>query len=118
MRDFRNLAVWTRSHEFLIKVYKVTREFPKEETYGLTSQIRRAAMSIPTNIAEGCGRRSDADFCRFLQISVGSASEVDYELQLAHELNYLADAEYAELAKEVVEIRKMIAKLIDKTNKQ
>ena len=75
-------------------------------------------MSIPTNIAEGCGRRSDADFCRFLQISVGSASEVDYELQLAHELNYLADAEYAELAKEVVEIRKMIAKLIDKTNKQ
>ena len=74
-------------------------------------------MSIPTNIAEGCGRKTDADFCRFLQISVGSASEVDYELQLAHELDYLTETEYDELAKEVIEIRKMIAKLIDKTDK-
>lgn len=117
MRDFRNLTVWSRSHTFVINVYKITRKFPKEEIYGLTSQIRRAAMSIPTNIAEGCGRKSDADFCRFLQISVGSASEVDYELQLAYELGYLTESEYDELAKEVVEIRKMIAKLIDKTDK-
>ena len=117
MRDFRNLTVWSRSHTFVIKVYQITRKFPKEEIYGLTSQIRRAAMSIPTNIAEGCGRKSDADFCRFLQISVGSASEVDYELQLAHELGYLTETEYDELAKEVIEIRRMIAKLIDKTDK-
>ena len=117
MRDFRNLTVWSRSHTFVINVYQITRKFPKEEIYGLTSQIRRAAMSIPTNIAEGCGRKSDADFCRFLQISVGSASEVDYELQLAYELGYLTETEYDELAKEVVEIRKMIAQLIDKTDK-
>lgn len=117
MRDFRNLTVWSRSHTFVIKVYQITRKFPKEEIYGLTSQIRRAAMSIPTNIAEGCGRKSDADFCRFLQISVGSASEVDYELQLAYELGYLTETEYDELAKEVIEIRRMIAKLIDKTDK-
>ena len=75
MRDFRNLQVWKKSHNLTLDVYKSTSQFPRTEIYGLTSQIRRACSSIPTNIAEGCGRKSPADFARFLQIALGSASE-------------------------------------------
>ena len=83
MKDFRQLKVWEKSHQLALAIYKVTKEFPKEELYGLTSQIRRASMSIPTNIAEGCGRNTDADFARFLQMAMGSASETEYQLILA-----------------------------------
>ncbi|HRJ76165.1 MAG TPA: four helix bundle protein, partial [Anaerolineales bacterium] len=82
MKDFRQLKVWEKSHQLALAVYKVTKSFPKEELYGLTTQIRRASMSIPTNIAEGCGRNTDADFARFLQIAMGSASETEYQLIL------------------------------------
>jgi four helix bundle protein len=75
MKDFRQLKVWEKAHQLAVAVYKETKGFPKEELYGLTSQIRRSSMSIPTNIAEGCGRNTDADFARFLQIAMGSASE-------------------------------------------
>ncbi|MFC1508842.1 four helix bundle protein [Candidatus Omnitrophota bacterium] len=78
MKDFRQLEVWKRSHELTLKIYKLTKSFPKEELYGVTSQIRRAALSIPTNIAEGCGRKGDVELSRFLVISLGSASELDY----------------------------------------
>ena len=87
MQNFRNLEVWEKSHELTLKLYKSTTEFPREEIYGLTSQIRRACASIPTNIAEGSGRETAADFARFLQIAVGSASEVEYLILLAHDLN-------------------------------
>ena len=114
MRDFHNLLIWQRSHQLTLDVYKVSQSFPKEELFGLTSQIRRAISSIPTNIAEGCGRGSDADFCRFLQISMGSASETEYELQLAHDLGYLDDAAYESLNGKVIEVKRMLSSLIIK----
>ena len=77
MKDFRQLQVWEKSHQLALGVYKATQDFPKEELYGLTSQIRRASTSIPTNIAEGCGRGTDPEFARFLQIAMGSASETE-----------------------------------------
>lgn len=110
MRDFHNLVIWQRSHELTLKIYQVTTYFPHDELFGLTSQIRRAASSIPTNIAEGCGRASNKDFAHFLQISIGSASEVEYELLLSHDLNYIKDYDYQLLSKEIVAIRKMIIK--------
>jgi len=83
MKDFRQLKVWEKSHLLALAFYKATKDFSKEELYGLTSQMCRASMSIPTNIAEGCGRNTDADFARFLQMAMGSASETEYELILA-----------------------------------
>ncbi|RKU33665.1 hypothetical protein C6496_21370 [Candidatus Poribacteria bacterium] len=97
MRDFRNLQVWKKSHNLTLDVYKSTSQFPRTEIYGLTSQIRRACSSIPTNIAEGCGRKSPADFARFLQIALGSASETEYLILLTHDLKYLNSDQYAEL---------------------
>lgn len=82
MRDFKKLNVWQKAHALTVHVYKATYDFPREELYGLTSQIRRASVSIPANIAEGCGRGSEADFCHFLQIAFGSASELEYHLFL------------------------------------
>ena len=78
MKDFRNLQVWEKAHKLTLSLYRATQSFPKEEVYGITSQLRRASSSIPTNIAEGCGRGSDAELGRFLQIAMGSASEVEY----------------------------------------
>ena len=89
LQNFRNLEVWKKSHKLTLKVYESTSQFPREEIYGLTSQIRRACASIPTNIAEGSGRESAPDFARFLQIAVGSASETEYLIILAHELKYI-----------------------------
>ncbi|NTW50172.1 MAG: four helix bundle protein, partial [Chlorobiales bacterium] len=97
MKDFRELKVWHKAHELAINVYKTSKEFPKEELYGLTSQSRRAASSVPANIAEGCGRDSPADFARFLQIAIGSASELEYHLLLAHDLEMLSSDHYNKL---------------------
>jgi four helix bundle protein len=110
MRDFSKLFIWQKSHKLVMSIYDTTNKFPKNEMFGLTSQIRRASSSIPINISEGCGRYSNKDFARFLQIAIGSACEVEYELLLAKELKYLEEQEYSELSKEVVAIRKMIIK--------
>lgn len=112
MKDFRNLNVWEKGHRITVSIYKLTQSFPKEEIYGLTSQIRRASTSIPTNIAEGCGRGSDADFARFLQMSFGSANETEYLLLLCFELGYIAEENYIELNNSIQEIKKMLSKLI------
>ena len=85
MRNFRELRVWEKAHELTLQTYETTQAFPKNEIFGLTNQTRRASVSIPANIAEGCGRGSDADLARFLQISMGSASELEYQLLLASE---------------------------------
>ena len=111
MRDFRRLQVWERSHGLTLKIYELTPQFPREEIYGLTSQIRRACTSIPTNIAEGCGRESAADFARFLQIAMGSASETEYLILLAHDLKYLNTAQYTELIDTIILIKKMLINL-------
>ena len=114
MKDFRTLSVWRKSHELTLLAYRHTGTFPREELFGLTSQIRRASSSIPANIAEGCGRGSDGDFSRFLQIAFGSTSELDYHLLLAKDLQLLNDENYTELYERVFELKRMLASLIRK----
>lgn len=114
MQDFRNLAVWARAHRLTVALCKLTRLFPRDEMYGLTSQIRRAAASIGANIAEGCGRRGDGEFGRFLQIAMGSSSELEYHLLLARDLDLLKASDYQDLAVEVTGVKKMLASLIHK----
>ena len=114
MKDFRNLQVWEKSHQLTLAVYAATRTFPQSELFGLTSQIRRSASSIPANIAEGCGRGSNSDFARFLQVAMGSASELEYHLLLAHDLGLVADDAFASLSLQTVEVKRMLAALIAK----
>ena len=97
MKDFRKQKVWQKAHDLALEVYRVTEAFPKREVFGLTSQIRRAVVSIPANIAEGCGRDTDADFARFLQIAISPASELEYHLLLAHDLGFVSDLGYEPL---------------------
>lgn len=112
MKDFRQLKVWEKAHQAALGIYKATKDFPKEELYGLTSQIRRASMSIPTNIAEGCGRNTDADFARFLQMAMGSASETEYQLILARDLEFLSQESYENLHRDIEEVKRMHASLL------
>jgi four helix bundle protein len=114
MKDFRRLRVWGKAHELALLIYRATKCFPKGEAYGLTSQLRRAAVSIPSNIAEGCGRSGDADFARCLQIAVGSASELEYQLLLSNDLDYLEDTDHSDLEGRVVEVKQMLSSLIQK----
>jgi four helix bundle protein len=109
MEDFKNLKVWAKAHEMTLAVYRKTQTFPKEEVYGLTSQLRRAAASIGANIAEGCGRRSDGEMSRFLQIARGSASELEYHLLLARDLHLLKALDFEDLEGRVLEIQRMLA---------
>ena len=97
-----------------LKIYQTTSTFPREEMYGLTSQIRRSGASVPTNIAEGCGRNSDAELARFLEISMGSASELEYLLLLTRGLNLINISDYTELTDEVIEVKRMLAVFIKK----
>ena len=118
MQDFKKLKVWEKSHRFVLRAYGVVSEFPKDELYGITSQLRRAASSIPTNIAEGCGRGSSAELGRFLQIAMGSASETEYHLILARDLKFLKEKDFEQLTVEVVQIKKMLFALIKKIRTQ
>ena len=112
MQDFRSLVTWQKGHALVLSVYRQTRSFPNEEKYGLTSQLRRATLSIATNLAEGCGRGSDADFGRFVQMAMGSASEVEYLLLAARDLGYLDDKIHRDLTDKTVEIKRMLAALL------
>ena len=97
-----------------LDIYKLTASFPHEERYGLTSQMRRSAVSVPSNIAEGCGRGSDADFARFLQIAMGSASELEYQVLLAHDLRFLKEADYSQCTSQVQEVKRMLSAFLKK----
>ena len=108
MRDFKKYKVWQLVHEVTLDIYKPTRSFPKEEIYGIISQMRRSSYSIPSNIAEGCGRESDVEFKRFLTISWGSASELEYVTVLAKDLGYLNDKIFSALNDRVDKIRRSI----------
>ena len=116
MKDFRGLKVWEKAHRLTLEVYKVTRRFPREELFGLTSQMRRCSTSIAANLAEGCGKRGNNEFQRYLQIASGSASELDYHLLLSRDLQFLSAVDYEALAKELVELRKMLTSLILKVD--
>jgi len=116
MKDFRVLRVWKKSHQLVIDIYAVSKNFPKDELYGLVSQIRRSAVSIPSNISEGCGRLSDAELARFMVIASGSASELEYQLLLSKELDFITLKEYEVLANDLTEIHKMLHSFIKKLN--
>jgi four helix bundle protein len=109
--DFRNLVVWQRSHQTVLRIDQLTRMFPRDERFGLTSQRRRAAVSIPSNIAEGSSRGARGSYRALVDVALGSAGEVDYQLLLARDLGYLHSTEHAEVAGEVSETRRMLAAL-------
>ena len=112
MRDFRELKVWEKAHNLTLAVYRATKPFPSEERFGLTSQMRRSGAPIPANIAEGCGRSGDAELARFMQISMGSASELEYHVLLARDLGFLDADDFKQLADDVTEVKKMLAAFI------
>ena len=112
MHDFNDLKVWIKAHELTVAIYWTTREFPREELFGLTSQMRRAAASIGANIAEGCGRRSDGELTRFLHIARGSAVELENHLLLARDLEYLAGGKCSEFVKQADEVQRMLTAFI------
>jgi four helix bundle protein len=112
MKNYKELSVWRKAHSMTLAVYSATRGFPREELYGLTSQLRRAASSIGANIAEGSGRRSSNEICRFLQIARGSASEAEYHILLARDLNLLPEQDYRRLSYQADELQRMLTALI------
>ena len=112
MKDFKDLRVWTKAHSLTLGIYKATRGLPREELFGLTSQMRRSASSIGANIAEGSGRRSDGELTRFLHIARGSAAELEYHLLLARDLQLLSDITHGLLAKQTDEVQRMLTSLI------
>ena len=116
MRDFKKYDVWQLSHLLTLEIYKLTSLFPKEEMYGLTSQIRRATSSIPTNISEGCGRNSDKEFNQFLNIALGSANETEYLIILSKDLNYISEEQFSDLDSKINTIKSKIYKLKEKLN--
>jgi four helix bundle protein len=112
MRDFKQVKVWQKGQQLALDVYAATATFPREEMYGLTSQLRRAASSIPANIAEGCGRNTVPDLARFIQNSMGSASELESHLLLSHDLGYLTQPAFAGLERLTVEEKKMLSSFL------
>jgi four helix bundle protein len=114
MKDFHELQVWQKAHQLTLAIYRVTAAFPREELFGLTSQLRRACSSIPANLAEGCGRTGDAEFSRFCSIAMGSASELEYHLLLGKDLGHIKPKDYQELSQRTIEVKKMLTALIQK----
>lgn len=114
MRPHEKLEVWKKSVDLVVRVYDYTKTFPPEERYGLTSQIRRAAVSIPANIAEGAARQSDKEFCHFLSIAQGSASELETELLIAHRLNFIDSKTYRIIYEDVNTVARMMVGLAQK----
>jgi len=113
MQNFRQLSVWQKSHKLTLSIYNITRTFPREERFGLTSQLRRASSSIGANIAEGCGRNTRIEFRRFLDLAMGSASEVEYFLLLAFDLGLITAVSYGPAEKGITEIKRMLAGFIE-----
>ena len=114
MQNYKDLKVWQKAHEFTLKVYEITKIFPKEEVYGLVSQLRRAASSIPANMAEGCGKNTQAELAHYLNISLGSANEAEYFLILSKDLKYVKEDVFSSLFSMVNEVKAMLITLIGK----
>jgi four helix bundle protein len=114
MKNFRDLQVWHKAHSLTLACYGITSTFPRQEVYGLTSQIRRCAASAAANIAEGCGKRGNGEFYRFLNIALGSTSELEYHFLLAHDLQFLAEEDYKDLNHRVIEVKRVLASLVCK----
>ena len=116
MKDFRELKVWQKAHELTLVVYQITASFPREELYGLTTQLRRAGSSIAANLAEGCGRNGDAELARFCSIAMGSASELEYHLLLARDLKLIQLKDYEALDQRATELKRMLTALLRRLN--
>ena len=112
MQSFRSLRVWEKSHRLTLDIYASSKCFPREEIYGLTSQMRRASSSIGMNTAEGCCRKGNIELARFLQMALGSASELEYQLLLAHDLQYLKNLEFERLTAQAIEVKRMLSSLM------
>ena len=118
MRNYRDLQVWTKAHSLTLDLYKISRAFPREEMYGLTAQLRRAASSIGANLAEGCGRRTSGELARFVRIAMGSASELDYHLLLCRDLEFMKEDDFKRTARNLVEVRKMLTSFLSSVEEQ
>src|SRR5579872_1260971 len=114
MSDFKKLNVWQKAHELTLRLYPATSSFPQSELYGLTSQMRRCCVSIGSNIAEGCGRAGENEKARFLQIALGSLSELEYQVLVARDLGYLSPKNAEDLIKRILEIGRMLGSLVNK----
>jgi four helix bundle protein len=114
MRNYEDLQVWQKAHSLTLAIYKVTHGFPNEEKFGLTSQIRRSCASIGANLAEGCGRRSDGEMGRFVQIAMGSGAELSYHLLLARDLGLVSKASFEPLRSDLSEVMRMLSSLSQK----
>ncbi len=118
MRNYRDLQVWNKAHDLTLELYRVSRAFPREEIYGVTSQLRRAAVSIGSNLAEGCGRRTSSELARFVRIAMGSASELDYQLLLCRDLGFMKADDFAPAATQLTEVRKMLTSFLASIEEQ
>ncbi len=114
MQNYKDLKVWEKAHLFTLKVYETTKNFPKEELYSLTNQLRRSASSIPANIAEGCGKNSKREFAHYLNIALGSANESEYYLILSKDLKYLKENLFETLLNLINEVKGMLIALVNK----
>ena len=118
MRNYQDLQVWTKAHALTLDLYRLSRSFPREEIYGVTSQVRRSAMSIGANLAEGCGRRTGGELARFVRVALGSASELDYHLLLCRDLRFLKNEDFERCARDLTEVRKMLWSFLNSVEKQ
>jgi four helix bundle protein len=118
MRDFHSLVVWQKAHALALSVYRITKRFPDDERFGLVSQLRRSTASVPANLAEGCGRGSEQDFARFVQMAMGSATEVEYHIVLAKDLGYVEADDFEVLTESVQEVKRMLVSLLRSVREQ
>lgn len=118
MRNYRDLQVWTKAHNLTLGLYRVSQRFPREEIYGITGQLRRAAVSIGANLAEGCGRRTSRELARFVRIALGSASELDYHLLLSRDLGFMTADEFTSASAALTEVRKMLTSFLNSVEEQ
>ena len=116
MHRFKDLEIWKLSRIFCKLIYEITETFPEKEKFGIINQMRRASVSIPSNIAEGASRKSNKDFSRFLEIAIGSCYELETQLLIAKNLDYISDIELDMLLNDLYQIQKMIFKLKEKLN--
>jgi len=118
LRNYRDLQVWDKAHKLTLDLYRVSREFPREETYGITSQLRRAAVSVGANLAEGCGRRTSNELARFVKIAMGSASELDYPLLFCRDLGFMNEGDSIRTSSDLTEMRKMLTAFLNRVEEQ
>jgi four helix bundle protein len=118
MRNYRELQVWSKAHSLTLELYRVSRGFPREEMFGVTSQLRRAAVSVAANLAEGCGRRTGTELARFVRIAMGSASELDYHLLLCRDLGLIKQDDFNQSSSRLTEVRKMLTSFLSTVERQ